>query len=39
MTSSRMFISDGDPLTIVVPEEKSDTINTEKLIDKALITY
>ncbi len=39
MTSTRMFISDGDPSTIVVPEEKADTINTEKLRDKTLITY
>lgn len=39
MTSTRMFISDGDPTTIVVPEEKSGTINTEKLNNKVLITY
>lgn len=39
MTSSRMFISDGDPSTIVVPEAKSAEINKEKLGDKLLITY
>jgi|BioPla2DNA2_1021312.scaffolds.fasta_scaffold00589_4 peptidoglycan/xylan/chitin deacetylase (PgdA/CDA1 family) len=39
MTSNRMFISDGDPTTIVVPEEKKDTIDIEKLKGKSLITY
>ncbi len=39
MTSSRMFISDGDPSTIVVPEEKADTIIVERLKEKAIITY
>ncbi len=39
MTSTRMFISDGDPTTIVVPEAKSGEINKEKLINQTLITY
>jgi len=39
MTSNRMFISDGDPTTIVVPEGKQDTIAVEKLNGKKLITY
>ena len=30
----RMFISDGDPSTIVVSEEKRDTINVENLKTK-----
>ncbi|NLX63590.1 MAG: polysaccharide deacetylase family protein [Clostridiaceae bacterium] len=39
MSPNRMFISDGDPTTIVVPEEKRDTIAVEKLNGKRLITY
>lgn len=39
MTSTRMFISDGDPTTIVVPEAKSGEINKENINDKTLITY
>lgn len=39
MTSSRMFISDGDPSTIVVPKTKEADVNTEKLGNKSLITY
>lgn len=39
MTSSRMFISDGDPSTIVVPEEKLDEVNQDRLGGKKLITY
>lgn len=39
MTSARMFISDGDPSTIVVPEAKAGDINKEKIGDKTLITY
>lgn len=39
MTSNRMFISDGDPTTIVVPEEKQDTIVVERLNGKKIITY
>lgn len=39
MTDNRMFISDGDPKTIVVPEEKSSQVDVEKLNDKTLITY
>ncbi|MGI6084129.1 MAG: polysaccharide deacetylase [Acetivibrionales bacterium] len=39
MTSTRMFISDGDPSTIIVPEEKAGTINADKLGGKRLITY
>ena len=39
MTSSRMFISDGDPSTIVVPEDKADKIILERLNGKELVTY
>lgn len=39
MNSSRMFVSDGDPSTIVVPMKKAGTINDEKLKNKTLITY
>ena len=39
MTEKRMFISDGDPKTIVVPKDKSSQVDTEKLNGKTLITY
>lgn len=39
MTRSRMYISDGDPDTVVIPESKSDLINKDMLGDKKLITY
>jgi len=39
MTDERMFISDGDPNTIVVPEKHSGKIDTAKLNGKNLITY
>jgi len=39
MTASRMFISDGDPETIVVPESKADKVDTQKLGSKRLVTY
>ncbi|NMA65410.1 MAG: polysaccharide deacetylase [Clostridiaceae bacterium] len=39
MTNNRMFVSDGDPKTIVVPEEKSSQVDIEKLKDKTLVTY
>jgi hypothetical protein len=39
MTNDRMFVSDGDPLTIVVPEAKKDKIDQGKLKDKSLIAY
>ena len=39
MTSTRMFISDGDPSTIVVPEDKADKIILERLNGKELVTY
>ena len=39
MTPTRMFISDGDPKTIVVPANKAETIVEERLNDKKLITY
>ena len=38
MTDERMFISDGDPNTIVVPEKHSGKIDTAKLNGKNLIT-
>ncbi len=39
MTSTRMYISDGDPSKIVVPGEKADTIVVDRLKEKAMITY
>lgn len=39
MTSDRMFISDGDPKTIVIPAGKVDRVDEGKLADKRLITY
>lgn len=39
MIGSRMFVSDGDPKTIVVPKEKSDVINESTLRDMKLIMY
>lgn len=39
MTSDRMFVSDGDPSTIVVPEGRKDRVDTSKLNGKTLITY
>ena len=39
MTRERMYISDGDPDTIVVPEGMESKINMEKLNGKTLITY
>lgn len=39
MTQSRMFISDGDPKTIVVPSAKAENVFEERLNGKALITY
>lgn len=39
MTSKRMFISDGDPSTIVVPEERATEVDQGRLGTKKLITY
>lgn len=39
MTRDRMYISDGDPSTIVVPEGMESKVNPEKLNGKTLITY
>ncbi|NLY18294.1 MAG: polysaccharide deacetylase family protein [Clostridiaceae bacterium] len=39
MTRDRMYISDGDPDTVVVPERKKGNISIEKLNGKELITY
>lgn len=39
MTSSRMFVSDGDPETIVVPADKAEKIDMDKLGSKKLVTY
>lgn len=39
MTEDRMFISDGDPKTIVVPEAKKDNVNASLLNGKELISY
>jgi hypothetical protein len=39
MTTSRMYVSDGDPNTIVVPAGHEDRIDPEKLHGKELITY
>ncbi len=39
MTSERMFVSDGDPKTIVIPANKTDRVDETKLSDKKLITY
>lgn len=39
MTPERMFVSDGDPSTIVVPDSRKDRVDTSKLNGKTLITY
>lgn len=39
MTASRMYVSDGDPMTIVIPESKADLVNQDNLNGKKLITY
>jgi peptidoglycan/xylan/chitin deacetylase (PgdA/CDA1 family) len=39
MTPGRMFVSDGDPSTIVVPEKEAEKIDISKLNGKKLITY
>lgn len=39
MTEDRMYISDGDPETIVVPKGKKSLIDSERLHGKQIITY
>lgn len=39
MTGSQMFVSDGDPSTIVVPKDKKDNVDESKLNGKKLIEY
>jgi len=39
MTPERMFVSDGDPNTIVVPEGKKDRVDESRLNGKTLIVY
>ncbi|HBR02941.1 MAG TPA: polysaccharide deacetylase [Ruminiclostridium sp.] len=39
MTAERMFISDGDPQTIVVPLDKAENIDEQKLNGKKFISY
>lgn len=39
MTAGRMYISDGDPETVVVPKGSENRINMDKLAGKRLITY
>ncbi len=39
MTRSRMYISDGDPDTVVVPKEKENKIDPRRLNGKTVITY
>ncbi len=39
MTPERMFVSDGDPDTIVVPEDRKDRVNESSLNGKTLILY
>lgn len=39
MTNDRMYVSDGDPNTVVVPEGMEGKVDTSKLNGKTLITY
>jgi hypothetical protein len=39
MTKGRMFVSDGDPQTIVVPKDKTGMVNEKLLNGKKLIAY
>lgn len=39
LTPDRMFVSDGDPNTIVVPESMKDKVDESKLNGKKLIVY
>lgn len=39
MTRDRMYISDGNPNTVVVPKSKESKVDTGKLNGKNLITY
>lgn len=39
MTPDRMFVSDGDPNTIVVPESRRDRVDESRLNGKTLIQY
>ncbi len=35
----KKYISDGNPDTIVIPEDEQDNINKASVVDKQLITY
>ena len=36
---SKRFVSDGNPMTVTVPEERSETVDEARLGDMELITY
>jgi hypothetical protein len=35
----KRYISDGNPDTIVIPEEEQENVNKESIADKQFITY
>lgn len=39
MTNDRMYVSDGDPDTVVVPKGSEDKVKADRLNGKKLITY